>query len=109
MQTTQPVTSFSEGYCALSLLPLSKWDHPPSSHESASLPSPHFMVFAFVREAPSPSRDSVSVLWPRAPNGNPDRMKIQTFRSHRANSHRILVLTTGFGTTGSKWCGTELS
>ncbi|GBN60923.1 hypothetical protein AVEN_91912-1 [Araneus ventricosus] len=40
-----------------------------------------------------------------APNGNPDRKKIQTFRPHRVSLHRILALTTGFGTTGSKWCG----
>ncbi|GBM00403.1 hypothetical protein AVEN_179216-1 [Araneus ventricosus] len=36
-------------------------------------------------------------------------MEIQTFRPQQSNSHRISVLTTGFGTTHSKWCGTELS
>ncbi|GBO34735.1 hypothetical protein AVEN_235771-1 [Araneus ventricosus] len=48
--------------------------------ERASLPLPH---------------DRTSVLWPSAPNGKRDWMKIQPSRPQCVNSHRILALTTG--------------
>ncbi|GBN41214.1 hypothetical protein AVEN_98469-1 [Araneus ventricosus] len=80
----------------------------PSSHpafpERACLPLPHFVVFAFVREARTTLPTIVLHFY-----GLMHRMKIQTFRAHRSNSHQILALTTGFGTTGSNWCGTEHS
>ncbi|GBM76394.1 hypothetical protein AVEN_48386-1 [Araneus ventricosus] len=87
-----------------------KAGHPlPFSRESFTPPSP-FCGFRFVREARSSLiHNRISVLWPSAPNGKRERRKIQTLRPHRANSQRILALTTSFGVMSSKWCGTERS
>ncbi|GBN95642.1 hypothetical protein AVEN_198509-1 [Araneus ventricosus] len=57
MQTTLPVTLIPLGSCVYSSSPVEKGS-PPRSAERASLPLPHFMVFAFVGEHHSPSPGS---------------------------------------------------
>ncbi|GBM86348.1 hypothetical protein AVEN_36240-1 [Araneus ventricosus] len=74
----------------------------PLSRESFT--SPFCGFHSCERGSLSFNHDRISNLWPNAPRENPDRMKIQAFRPHRSNSHRILALTTGFRTTGSRWC-----
>ncbi|GBN70550.1 hypothetical protein AVEN_63420-1 [Araneus ventricosus] len=56
-----------------------KTRRPAGFPEKASLPLLHFLVFAFVREARSPSPRSNFIFMSNAPNGKLDRMKIQTF------------------------------
>ncbi|GBN03204.1 hypothetical protein AVEN_36779-1 [Araneus ventricosus] len=74
----------------------------PLSGKSFTPPSP-FSGFRFCerRLLPFPTNDHISIL-SSAPNGKRSQMKIQTFRPHRINSHRILASTTGFGATRSK-------
>ncbi|GBO03622.1 hypothetical protein AVEN_33160-1 [Araneus ventricosus] len=72
--------------------------------ERVSFLPPPFCSSLFCETGSLPlTYDRISVLWPSAPNGNPNRMKIQTFRPHCTNTHWILALAAGFGTRGSKW------
>ncbi|GBM39086.1 hypothetical protein AVEN_190224-1 [Araneus ventricosus] len=77
---------------------------PPRFPDRASLFSPYFVDFVFMREARYPLPTIVFQIY-----GLVRRMKIQPFRQHRAIPLRILELTTGFRTTVIKWCGTERS
>ncbi|GBO44630.1 hypothetical protein AVEN_67649-1 [Araneus ventricosus] len=84
------------GVLCLHLLPFSK--RVPSTAFPRKLHSPSkFCGFRiYERASLSLIHDRISVLWPSAPIGKRDQMKIQTFRPPRANSRRILALTTGF-------------